>query len=75
MDSYLRKLMGLPYDNLYSYWKHYWNHCLDKLTDKDNVSFKIVGPRMLMKDLMEELEGHGLSNPDNISYFKTLVSR
>lgn len=75
MDSYLRKLMGLPYDNLYSYWKHYWNHCLDKLTDKDNVSFKIVGPRMLMKDLMEELEGHGLSNPDNISYFKSQIGQ
>ena len=67
--------MGLPYKNIYSYWQHYWRHCIDELTDKDNVSFRIVGPRMLLKDLIEELEGHGLSNQDNISYFKAQIGQ
>lgn len=66
--------MGLPYKNMYSYWLHYWRHCIEKLTDKDNVSFKIVGPRMLLRDLVDELEGHGLSNPDNISFFRAQLS-
>ncbi len=66
--------MGLPYKNLLSYWQHYWNRCLDKLTDNDNVSFKIMGPRMLMKDIIEELEGHGLANPDNIDYFRRQIN-
>lgn len=66
--------MGLPYKNLLSYWQHYWSHCLEKLTDKDNVSFKILGPRMLMQDIIEEIEGHGLSNPDNIDYFRRQIN-
>ena len=70
MDDHLRKIMGLPYKNLLSYWQHYWSHCLEKLADKDNVSFKMLGPRMLMQDIIDEIEGHGLSNPDNIDYFK-----
>lgn len=74
MDEYTRKILGLPYKDLFSYWQHYWKHCIENLTDKDNVSFKIVGPRMLLKDLMEELEGHGLSNSDNIEFFKREIS-
>lgn len=74
MDEQLRDIMGLPYKNLYSYWLHYWRHCIEKLTDKENVSFKIVGPRMLLRDLVDELEGHGLSNPDNISFFRGKLS-
>lgn len=73
MDDHLRKIMGLPYENLLSYWQHYWSHCLEKLTDKDNVSFKMLGPRMLMQDIIDEIEGHGLSNPDNIDYFKRQI--
>lgn len=65
--------MGLPYKNLLSYWQHYWSHCLEKLADKDNVSFKMLGPRMLMQDIIDEIEGHGLSNPDNIDYFKRQI--
>jgi len=65
--------MGLPYENLLSYWQHYWSHCLEKLADKDNVSFKMLGPRMLMQDIIDEIEGHGLSNPDNIDYFKRQI--
>lgn len=74
MDDIIREIMGLPYKNIYSYWQHYWNHCIDKLTDKDNVSFKIVGPRMLLVDLIDELEGHGLSNRDNIFFFSKHIS-
>lgn len=66
--------MGLPYKNMYSYWLHYWRHCIEKLTDKDNVSFRILGPRMLIRDLVDELEGHGLSNQENISYFRSQLS-
>lgn len=73
MDDHLRKIMGLPYKNLLSYWQHYWSHCLEKLADKDNVSFKMLGPRMLMQDIIDEIEGHGLSNPDNIDYFKRQI--
>lgn len=73
MDGHLRKIMGLPYKNLLSYWQHYWSHCLEKLADKDNVSFKMLGPRMLMQDIIDEIEGHGLSNPDNIDYFKRQI--
>lgn len=53
MDEHLRNIMGLPYKNLYVYWQHYWSSCLDTLTDNDNVSFKIVGPRMLLMDLID----------------------
>lgn len=67
--------MGLPYKNLLSYWQHYWSHCLEKLADKDNVSFKMLGPRMLMQDIIDEIEGHGLSNPDNIDYFKRQIGK
>lgn len=74
MDNQMRNIMGLPYKNLYSYWQHYWRHCIEKLMDKDNVSFKIVGPRMLLRDLVDELEGHGLSNSDNISFFREQLS-
>ena len=75
MDGHLRKIMGLPYKNLLSYWQHYWSHCLEKLADKDNVSFKMLGPRMLMQDIIDEIEGHGLSNPDNIDYFKRQIGK
>lgn len=75
MDSRTREILGLPYKNLCSYWQHYWKRCVEKLTDKDNVSFKVMGPRMLLKDLVEELEGHGLSNQDNISFFRKEISR
>lgn len=75
MEAHIREILGLPYKNIYSYWQHYWRHCIDELTDKDNVSFRIVGPRMLLKDLIEELEGHGLSNQDNISYFKAQIGQ
>lgn len=74
MEEQIRKIIGLPYKNLYIYWKHYWSHCIEKLTDKDNVSFKIVGPRMLLRDLVDELEGHGLSNTENISFFRRQLS-
>lgn len=74
MDDQIRNIMGLPYKNLYSYWLHYWRHCIEKLMDKDNVSFKIIGPRMLLRDLVDELEGHGLSNSDNISFFREQLS-
>lgn len=74
MEERIRTIMGLPYKNLLSYWQHYWGHCIDKLIDKDNVSFKIMGPRMLMQDIIEELEGHGLSNPDNVDYFKRQIN-
>lgn len=30
---------------------------------------------MLVKDLIDELEGHGLSNPDNIAYFREQISQ
>lgn len=73
MDN-IRKIMGLPYKNIYSYWQHYWNHCIDKLTDKENVSFKIVGPRMLLIDLIDELDGHGMANQNNISFFRSKIS-
>lgn len=73
MDDHIRRIMGLPYKDLYSYWQHYWYYCIDKLTDKDNVSFRIAGPRMLINDLVEELEGHGLSNPHNIAYFQKKI--
>lgn len=66
--------MGLPYKDLYVYWKHYWSRCIETLMDKDNVSFRIVGPRMLVRDLVDELEGHGLSNQDNISYLRSQLS-
>lgn len=74
MDDQIRNIMGLPYKNLYSYWLHYWRHCIEKLMDKDNVSFIIIGPRMLLRDLVDELEGHGLSNSDNISFFREQLS-
>lgn len=74
MDEHIRKIMGVPYKNLFSYWQHYWNHCLDTLIDKDNASFRIIGPRMLVQDLIDELEGHGLANRDNIDYFKKQLS-
>ena len=74
MDEQIRNIKGLPYKNLYVYWQHYWDNCLDTLMDKDNVSFKIVGPRMLLIDLIDELEGHGMANQDNISYFRTQIS-
>ncbi len=73
MEDRIRELMGLPYKDLFSYWQHYWGHCLETLIDKDNVSFKIIGPRMLMLDIIDELEGHGLSNSDNIDYFKRQI--
>lgn len=69
----MRKILGLPYKNIYSYWQHYWEHSIDTLTNKDNVSFKIVGPRMLLMDLVDELEGHGLANQENISYFQKQI--
>lgn len=74
MDEQIRNIMGLPYKNLYVYWQHYWDNCLDTLMDKDNVSVKIVGPRMLLMDLIDELEGHGMANQENISYFRTQIS-
>lgn len=74
MDDNIRRIMGLPYKDIYSYWQHYWNHCIDKLIDKDNVYFKILGPRMLLVDLIDELEGHGLSNKENISFFLKHIS-
>ena len=74
MDEHVRKILGLPFKNLFSYWQHYWDHCIEILTDKDNVSFKIIGPRMLVQDLIDELEGHGLVNQDNIIYFKKQLS-
>lgn len=74
MDEQMRSIMGLPYKNLYVYWQHYWENSLDTLMDKDNVSVKIVGPRMLLMDLIDELKGHGLANQDNISYFRTQIS-
>lgn len=74
MDEHIRKILGVPLKNLSSYWQHYWNHCIELLADKDNVSFKIIGPRMLVQDLIDELEGHGLANQDNIAYFKKQLS-
>ena len=74
MEDNVRKIMGRPYNDIYSYWHHYWNRCIDKLTDKDNVSFKIFGPRMILKDLTEELEGQGFFNQDNINFFKKQIS-
>lgn len=74
MDERIRNIKGLPYKNLFVYWQHYWVNCLDTLMDKDNVCFKIVGPRMLLMDLIDELEGHGMANQDNISYFRTQIS-
>lgn len=71
----MREIMGVPYMNKYIYWQHYWRHCIEKLMDKDNVSFKIVGPRMLLRDLVDELEDQGLSNPENISFFRAQLSR
>lgn len=73
MDDYRREIMELPYKNLYSYWQHYWSNCIDNLIDKDNVSFKIVGPRMLLKDLIEEIDGHDLYNQENIAYFRNQI--
>ena len=64
----------LSYKNLYVYWQLYWDNCLDTLMDKDNVSFKIVGPRMLLMDLIDELKGHGMANQENISYFREQIS-
>lgn len=73
MQDHIREILGLPYKSIYSYWQHYWGHCVDVLTDTDNVSFKVLGPRMLLKDLVEELNGHGLANQDNIAYFKAQI--
>lgn len=42
--------------------------------DKDNVSFKIMGPRMLVQDLVDELEGQGLANRENIDFFMRHLS-
>lgn len=70
MEEHIRKILGVPFKNLYSYWRHYWDHCIEMLIDKDNVSFKIMGPRMLVQDLIDELEGQGLANRDNISFFR-----
>lgn len=75
MDARTREIFELPYKDICTYWQHYWKRCVEKLTDKDNVSFKVVGPRMLLKDLVEELEGHGLSNQENISLFRKEISR
>ena len=69
MDDATREIMGLPYNTMFSYWQHYWSHCIEKLIDNDNVSFMVIGPKMLLNDLIEELEGHGLSNQDNISNY------
>lgn len=74
MKDNIRIIMGRPYKDIYSYWQHYWKHCIDRLTDKDNVSFKILGPRMMLKDLIEELEGQGFFNQDNIIYFMKHIS-
>lgn len=74
MNEHIRKIMGVPFKNLFSYWQHYWTHCIEQLIDKDNVSFKIIGPQMLVQDLIDELEGHGLVNKDNINYFKKQLS-
>lgn len=74
MEEQLRKILGLPYKSMYDYWRHYWSHYIDMLIDKDNISIKIEGPRLLLRDLLEELEGHGLSNQSNIAYFQTKIS-
>lgn len=74
MDEHIRKILGLPFTDLFSYWQHYWDHCIETLTDKENVSFKILGPRMLVKDLVDELEGQGLANQDNIDFFRKHLS-
>lgn len=75
MEDHVREILGLPYKNLYSYWQHYWGHCIDTLIDKNNVSFRIMGPRMLLMDLIDELEGHGMANQDNILYFRAEICR
>ncbi len=74
MDEHIRKILGVPFKNLFSYWQHYWDHCIEKLTEKENVSFKILGPRMLVQDLIDELEGQGLANQDNIDFFRRHLS-
>ena len=74
MDSTIRRMMGLPYEGLYSYWQHYWRHSVEKLADKDNVSFRIFGPRLVIRDLIEEIDGHGLVNRDNVCYFAQQLS-
>lgn len=69
MEEHIRKILGVPFKNLFSYWQHYWDHCIETLMDKDNVSFKIMGPQILVHDLVDELEGQGLANQENIGYF------
>ena len=74
MDARAREIFEIPYKDLYTYWQHYWDNCLDMLMDPDNVNFKIVGPRMLLMDLIDELDGHGMTNQENISFFRTQIS-
>lgn len=74
MDGHIRNILGVPFKNMFSYWQHYWDYCIEMLTDKDNVSFKVLGPRMLVRDLVDELEGQGMANQDNIDFFRRHLS-
>ena len=54
---------------LVQYFQWYWTDYIDTLLDQSNVEVRIDSPRILLHEIISEIEYNKFQNPKNIEYF------
>ena len=56
--------------NLIQYFQWYWTNYIDTLLDRGNVDVRLDSPRILLHEIISEIEYNKFQNPKNIKYFQ-----
>ena len=57
--------------NMIQYFQWYWTNYIDTLLDRGNVDVRLDSPRILLYEIISEIEYNKFQNPKNIKYFQT----
>ena len=57
-------------ESLIQYFHWYWTDYIDTLLDRGNVDVRIDSPRILLHEIISEIEYNKFQNPKNVEYFR-----
>lgn len=69
MKEHLRNVLGLPVKTPIEYWCRYWRHYIERLEDKKEHDVGLVGPRLVLENVMSEVIYNNLSNEKNAKFY------
>lgn len=73
MKQQLRNILGIPIKTPLEYWIKYWEYYIRQLEDKKEMSIGLTGPRLILEELVAEVQ-YNNNNKRNREFFSKQIA-